>query len=194
MSTCGKLFHADQIYAYFDSAKKLVVIVADVTANPVADDVHICPNLIAIPPSREFVVCGTTKGGIEPALLVKRRVSTSFHSDLTPRSVIVYSAGIDAPLRQEVLLGSQPPAPLATLPDHGSPAEASRSHGPVEVTGFSAAFSLEQAVQDALAQAAGAFPAPPRNPDAAVEIDIKDIFARSGGNIRPGLFIRATAK
>jgi hypothetical protein len=97
-------------------------------------------------------------------------------------------------VRQEVLVGSQPPAPLGGLPDHESQAEASRAHGPVEVTGFSATFSLEQAVQDALAQAAGAFPAPPRNPDVAVEIDIKDIFARSGGNIRPGLFIRATAK
>lgn len=194
MTTCGKLFHADQIYAYFDAAKKLVVILADVTANPVADDVHICPNLIAIPPSREFVVSGTTKAGIHPDLLVKRRVSTSFHSDLTPRSVIVYAAGIDAPVRQEVLVGSQPPAPLDTPRGDEVHAEAKPSHGPVEVTGFSATFSLEQAVQDALAQAAGVFPAPPRNPDAAVEIDIKDISARSGGNIRPGLFIRATAK
>jgi hypothetical protein len=194
MSTCGKLFHADQIYAYHDPTKKQVVILADVTANPVADDVHICPNLIAIPPSREFVVCGTTKGGIEPALLMKRRVSTSFHSDLTPRSVIVYSAGSDAPVRQEVPVGSHPPAPLDTPHGHEAHAEARRAHGPVEVTGFSPAFSLEQAVQDALAQAAGALPAPPRNPDAAVVIDIKDIFARAGGNIRPGLFIRATAK
>ena len=33
-----------------------------------------------------------------------------------------------------------------------------------------------------------------RNPDVALEVDIKDISARSGGNIRLGLFIRATAK
>lgn len=49
-------------------------------------------------------------------------------------------------------------------------------------------------MQDALAQANAKFPVPPRNPDVAVVIDLKDIFARSGGNIRPGLFVRATAK
>jgi hypothetical protein len=194
MSTCGKLFHADQIYAYHDHTKKQVVILADVTANPVADDVHICPNLIAAPSSREFLVEGTTKPGIHPALVVTRRVSYSFFSDLTPKSVIVYSAENGVPVRHEVPVGSAPPAPLDTPNGHGAPAEARRSHGPVEVTGFSPTFSLEQAVQDALAQAAGALPAPPRNPDVAVEIDIKDISARSGGNIRPGLLIRATAK
>src|SRR5689334_6980433 len=70
MSTCGKLFHANQIYAYHDNTKKQVVVLADVTLNPVADDVHLCPNLIAPPSSREFLVEGTTKPGIHPALAV----------------------------------------------------------------------------------------------------------------------------
>ena len=193
MSTCQKLFSADKLYAYHDNTKKQVFVLADVIANPVADDVHICPNLIAAPSSREFLVEGTTKPGIHPALAVKRRVSYSFFSDLTPKSVIVYSAENGVPVRHEVPVGSVPP-PLDAPNGHEVHAVAPPSHGQVEVTGFSASFSLEQAVQDALAQAAGAFPAPPRNPDAAVEIDIKDISARSGGNIRPGLLIRATAK
>jgi hypothetical protein len=195
MSTCGRLFTANKIYAYYVAAQKHVVILADVILNPTADAVHICPNPIAMPPSREFIVLGTTSPGIHPALAVVRRVSTSYASDLTPRSVIVYSAGIDAPVRQEVPVTSAPPPPLPSdTPVHVPPPPPKPSHGPIEVTGYSPTFSLEQAVQDALAQAAAEFPAPPRNPDVAVEIDIKDISARAGGNIRPGLFVRATAR
>src|SRR5262249_50934000 len=94
MSTCGRLFQVDKVYAYYVAADKHVVIVADVFQNPTADHVQICPNPIAIPPSREFVVIGTTDPGIHPQLVVKRRISTTFASDLTPRSVIVYTQGI----------------------------------------------------------------------------------------------------
>jgi hypothetical protein len=186
------LFRANKIYAYYVSAQKHVVISADVIVNPVADDVHICPNPVAMPPAREFIVAGTTKPGIQPMLVTVRRVSTSFLSDLTPKSVIVYSAGIDGPVREEVPV-SAPPPPLDPHVHLAQP-DPKPSNGPVEVTGYSPTYSLEEAVQDALAQAAVEFPAPPRNPDVAVEIDIKDIFARAGGNIRPGLFVRASAK
>jgi len=201
MSTCGRLFHADKVYAYYVAAKKHVVIAADVILNPTADHVHICPNPIAMPPSHEFLVIGTTREGIHPALAVIRRVSYSYPSDLIPKSVIIYSAGIDAPLRQEVPVAAEPLAssPADAPQTDGSHPDAPQddakpSPGAVEVTGYSPTFSFEQAVQDALAQATAKFPVPPRNPDVAVDIDIKDIFARTGGNIRPGLFVRATAK
>lgn len=201
MSTCGRLFGADNVHAYYSAREKHVVILADVTLNPVADEVHICPNPLAIPPSRELIIAGTTKPGIHPALAVTRRLSYSYPSDLTPKSVIVYTAGIDAPARLEVAVASEAPRPrpfhepqLAGPATEDAHADTRRPHGPVGVTGYSATFSLEEAVHDALAQAAEKFPAPPRNPDVAVEIDIKDIFARAGGNIRPGLFVRATAK
>lgn len=187
MSTCGRLFHADKVYAYYVAANKQVVIVADVFQNPTADHVQICLNPIAIPPSREFLVIGTTDPGIHPPLQVKRRISTTFTSDLTPRSVIVYTQGIDAPVRQEVAVDSAPPPPLASG-DPESP------QPPVEVTGFSAEFSLEQAVQDALTQAVAKLAGPPRNPDVAIQIEIVDISARTGGNIRPGLTVRATGR
>jgi hypothetical protein len=193
MGTCERLFSASAVSAYFVTNEKHVVIIADVTMNPAADLVHICPNPIAMPPSREFIVAGVTSSGIHPDLVTTRRVSASFASDLTPKSVIVYSAGIDAPMRREVPVASvesQARVPLADTNGHA----AQPSHAPVEVTGFSSTFSLEEAVQDALAQATAKFPAPPRNPDVAVDIDIKDISARSGGNIRPGLFVRAIAK
>jgi len=189
MNTCGRLFLANQVYAYFSAAEKRVVVAADVTMNPAADEVHLCPNPIAVPPSREFLVEGTTRPGIHPQLAVVRRVSYSFASDLTPKSVIVYSAGIDGPVRQEVPVASPPP-PIVHSPHE----DAAARHRGVEVVGYSPSFSLEQAVQDALAKAAEQRPGPPRNPDAAVEIDITDISARTGGNIRPGLFVRATAK
>jgi hypothetical protein len=179
------------VVAYYVAADKHVVIVADVFQNPTADHVQICPNPIAIPPSREFLVIGTTDPGIHPQLVVKRRISTTFASDLTPRSVIVYTQGIDAPVRQEVPVGSAPPPPL--VPGDPEP-PIPRPHPSVEVTGFSATFSLEQAVQDALTQAIAKLGGPPRNPDVAIQIDIVDISARTGGNIRPGLTVRATGR
>lgn len=192
MSTCGRLFQVDKVVAYFVAADKHVVIVADVFQNPTADHVQICPNPIAIPPAREFLVIGSTAPGIHPQLVVKRRISTTFVSDLTPRSVIVYTQGIDAPARHEVPVGSAPPPPLSS--SEGEAPVAVPPQGAVEVTGFSATFSLEQAVQDALTQAVAKLAGPPRNPDVAIEIDILDISARTGGNIRPGLFVRATGR
>jgi len=192
------------VSAYFVTDAKQVVIIAEVNANPVADQVHICPNPIAMPPAREFLVAGTTSGGIHPDLVTRRRVSFAFASDLTPKSVLVYSAGIDSPVRQEV--------PVTTVASHAQlPPLDSNGHAPppvgkppnnpppkpsdlIEVTGFSPTFSLEEAVQDALAQATAKLPAPPRNPDVGVSIDIKDISAGSGGNIRPGLHVRAVAR
>jgi hypothetical protein len=192
MSTCGRLFSVDKVVAYFVAADKHVVIVADVFQNPTADHVQICRNPIAIPPAREFLVIGTTAPGIHPQLVVKRRISTTFASDLTPKSVIVYTQGIDAPARHEVPVGAAPPPPLA--PDEADPPLAIPPPGPIEVTGFSPTFSLEQAVQDALTQAVAKLGGPPRNPDVAIEIDILDISARTGGNIRPGLFVRASGR
>ena len=192
MSTCGRLFRVDKVVAYFVAADKHVVVVADVFLNPTADHVRICPNPIAIPPAREFLVIGTTDPGIHPQLQVKRRISTTFASDLTPKSVIVYTQGIDAPVRHEVPVGAAPPPPLA--PGEADPPLAVPPPGPIEVTGFSPTFSLEQAVQDALTQAVAKLSGLPRNPDVAIEIDILDISARTGGNIRPGLFVRATGR
>jgi hypothetical protein len=197
MSACERLFRANKVSAYYVTNEKRVVIVAEVTVNPVADHVHICPNPIAMPPSREFLVAGTTSDGIHPDLVVNRRVSYSYSSDLTPKSVIVYSQGIDSPARQEVAVGSVASAsavPLSDPHDQDPQPVANAPQQPVEVIGFSPRFSLEEAVQDALAQAAAKIPAPPRNPDVAVSIDIEDISARSGGNIRPGLLVRAIAR
>ena len=109
---CGRLFRAESVVAYFAAAEKHVVIVVDLFANPVADHLQVCPNPIAIPPAREFVVVGTTDGGIHPDLVVKRRISTSFASDATPKSVVVYTQGIDAPIRHEVPVMSAAPPPL----------------------------------------------------------------------------------
>jgi hypothetical protein len=180
------------VVAYFVAADKHVVIVADVFQNPTADHVQICPNPIAIPPAREFLVIGSTAPGIHPQLQVKRRISTTFATDLTPKSVIVYTQGIDAPARHEVPVGTAPPPPLAAA--GAEPPLAVPPHGSIEVTGFSPTFSLEQAVQDALTQAVAKLAGPPRNPDVAIEIDILDISARTGGNIRPGLFVRASGR
>jgi len=203
MNQCGRLFRAEKVYAFYAEAEKHVVIVADVWLNPTADRVYICPNPLAMPiGAREFIVEGTTKPGIHPMYVVKHRISYSYPSDQTPKSVVVYTMGIDAPARLEVPVGSAPPPlqpeaktgtgapPPTTGPGGGSTGPG--TSGPVEVTGFSASFSFEEAIHDALAQAAARLP--PRNPDFAVSVEVKEISARAGGNIRPGLLIKAVAK
>jgi hypothetical protein len=200
MNQCGKLFRADAVYAFFDSTAKRVVVAADVWMNPFTDEVHVCPNPLAMPVgAREFIVEGVSRhAGIHPMLMVKNRVSTSFPSDATPASVVVYTQGVDAPARQEVQVASAPPPALqpaaqaAEQPAQARPAEAKAAK--TEVTGHSATFSFDEAVHDALTQAAALYPSPPRNPDVAVTIEVTKITARSGGNILPGLYLTAIAK
>jgi hypothetical protein len=198
MYQCARLFRAESVAAYYAAAQKHVVIVADVWLNPYADDVHLCPNLIAMPRgAHEFIVEGTTRPGIHPQLVVKHRVSYSYASDLTPQSVIVYSMGIDAPARQEVPVGSAPPPPLEhTLSAEAAspPAAADVKPTTVEVVGFSQNFSFEEAIGDALNQARAKFPSPPRNPDVGVTVEVQKIEASALGNIRPGLLLTCSAK
>lgn len=200
MTQCNHLFRTEAIYAFYSAGEKHVVIVADVWLNPYTDQVHICPNPIAMPIAREFIVEGTSKtSGIHPMLLVKHRVTYSYASDLTPQKVVVWSQGLDAPARHEVELGSAP-APLAQTPQPkeapASSAAPAPDHaagaGPNEVVGFSINFDYKEALADALAQAR--VKKPPRNPDIAVTIEVKDVTARAGGNIKPGLFLTAVIK
>src|SRR5579864_9787733 len=163
---CSRLFRVENTYAYYDSDHKHVVIVADLWTNPYTDHVCICPNPIAMPPTAlEFLVEGTThSGGIHPDMQVKHRVVYSFASDVTPRSVVLYTMGTDSPSRHEISVGSSPPPPL--LPGARgvaapAPAKQRPSGMPVEVTGYSARFSFDEALQDAVAKAAALFPSPP---------------------------------
>jgi hypothetical protein len=62
------------------------------------------------------------------------------------------------------------------------------------VVGYSASFSFDEAIQDALKQALAKLPSPPRNPDSSVGVVVKTITASIAGNMRPGLFVTATAR
>ena len=206
MNTCARLFHADNLSAFYSAVHKQVVISADVTMNPYADNVHICPNLLATPIERSFIVEGTTKPGIHPMIVVKRTVHYSFNSDLTPKSVFVYVQGIDAPARIEVPLGAEPPARVAasTAPTTDAAAATgarapgaggAKAHVPAEIIGFSESFSFDEALHDAINQARAKFPAPQtRNPDVGIRVDVKEIYASVDGNMRHGLFLKTTAQ
>ena len=214
MNTCARLFHADNVNAYYSDAHKQVVISADVTMNPYSDNVHICPNLLAMPAERSFIVEGVTRPGIHPMIAVKRTIHYNFNSDLTPKSVFVFVQGIDAPARLEIPVGGQPPvaavsstaAPASTdqaLPGGGSTAAAggaaghggpSKGHVPAEIIGFSETFSFDEALHDAINQARAKFPAPAtRNPDVGIRVEVKEIYASVDGNMRHGLFLKTTA-
>jgi len=197
MDQCNRLFRADATYAYFDANARSVVVAADVWLNPYADQVHICPNPIAMPTgARELLVEGFTKPGIHPMLVVKHRVVTSFPSDSTPKSVVVYTMGVDAPSRQEVPVGNAPPPALQPATQASEQAATERGPAPTgsTVTGRSAAYSFEEALQDALAQAEKLRPSPPRNPDVGVVVEVTKITAQALGNVLPGLFVTATVK
>ena len=109
---CEGLFLADAIYAYRDSATNQVIIVADVTMNPAADQVRVCPNPLALRGQNEFLVLGTRAPGVQPTLDTRRRLSYAIPSDPSLNRVVVYSAGIDAPRRTEVAIASVPPPAL----------------------------------------------------------------------------------
>jgi hypothetical protein len=200
MHACGSLMHAENVYAYYSAASKHVVVAADVFLNPFTTEAFLCPNPIAMPiGAHELIVESVPRhlSGVHPQIEVKHRVTYAFASDATPKSVVVYSMGVDAPVRQEVPVGSTPPAPIASVSRPATtpspaPAPAVAGLAANEVVGFSATYSFEEAIQDALSQAVAKHPSPPRNPDASVGIVVKTITARIDGNMRPGLYITAT--
>jgi hypothetical protein len=192
---CGHLIHAESVYAYYNAASKQVTVVADVFVDPFTDEPHLCPNPIAMPAgAREFIVEAFPRSptGLHPPLEIRERVTASFPSDATPKSVVVYSMGVDAPERQEVPVGTAPPpvaGPAARVPAAVTPVKP-----PFEVTGYSATFSYEEATKDALRQALAKLPSPPRNPDVPVSVVVTKITAVTGGFARNGLYLTATAQ
>jgi hypothetical protein len=165
--------------------------------NPYSDRVHICPNPIAMPlGAREFIVEGTTRPGIHPMLVTKHRVTTSFLSDATPKSVIVYSMGVDAPNRQEVQVATSPPPamqPAAQADEQSAPATtpaASGSSG-TAIVGYSESYSFEEAVNDALTKAAALDPVTPQTADHSIVIEVTKITAKAKGSMPAGLYLTA---
>src|SRR5258708_25048493 len=200
MDKCGHLFRVEKLYAYYVASDKHVVVAADLWMDPFHDSVQICPNPLALPTTAapEFILEGTTRVGGPLGRILLNRIYYSYPSDPTPKNVIVYTMGVDAPVHNEVQLGAaparlQPAAAPTTTPTPTAPTPAP-ARGPVEVTGFSPSYSLEEAILDALTKALPFFPSPPRNPDVGVAVTVKEITAVTGGYIRPGLTIKATAR
>jgi hypothetical protein len=172
MSNCSSLFRADNISAFYSTAQKALIISAQVTINPYSDCVQICRNpleLLLPPPAvREYMVVGTTRPGIHPDLVVIRTISAAFSMDATPEKVAVYSMGTDDPSRVEVNVGLPPQQPSA--PTTGAP---------VQATGWSTNFVLQEALSNAVAElrAAAGF----RNPDIGLGFEVVTIGGQVGG-------------
>jgi hypothetical protein len=168
---CSSLFRADNISAFYSTAQKALIISAQVTINPYSDCVQLCRNplepLLPPPAVREYMVVGTTRPGIHPDLVVTRTISAAFPMDATPEKVAVYSMGTDNPSRVEVNVGL-PPQPNA--PATGAP---------VEATGWSTNFVLQDALSNAVTElrAAAGF----RNPDIGLGFEVVTIGGRVGG-------------
>jgi hypothetical protein len=195
MNDCGRLFHAANIKALYSTAHKALIISAEVALNPYSDNVRICRNplqlLLPTPAVLEYMVVGTTRPGIHPDLLVKRTISASFPMDATPAKVAVYSMGVDNPERVEVPVGTaadtQPPQTPAVESgaQQTSPAP---TVAPVEATGWSTEFVLQDALTNAVAalRAAAGF----RNPDIGLHFEVVKIGGQVGGfTLHTGVFV-----
>jgi hypothetical protein len=198
MNDCGRLFRADNIKASYSTAHKALVISGEVTLNPYSDTVRICRNplerLIPAPAVHEYMVIGTTRPGIHPDLVVKRTISASFPMDATPEKVAVYSMGVDNPERVEVPVGTAAPAsgtqpPQSPAVGGGAP---QTSPAPVEATGWSTDFVLQDALTNAVAalRAAAGF----RNPDVGLHFEVVAIGGQVGGfTLHTGVFVQVKA-
>lgn len=199
MSNCSRLFPADNIVAFYSAPLKLLVISADVSINPLADQVQICRNplepLLPSPAVHEYMVVGTTRPGIHPDLLVKRSISASFAVDPTPAKIALYSMGIDNPARVEVNVGlpPQPPKPVAPGQASASPQTSPPAPGtPLEATGWSIDFILQDALANAVTQlrTAAGF----RNPDVGLGFEVVAIGGQVGGfTLHTGVFVKIKA-
>jgi hypothetical protein len=143
MNECERLFRADHISAFFSSAQRALVISAQVTINPFSDHVQICRNPLEppAPAVHEYMVLGRTRPGIHPDLVVNLTISASFSMDATPAKLAVYSMGIDAPEVAEIAVTDEPSPPVV-------PAVTT----PVEATGWSKEFILQEAFTNALTE------------------------------------------
>ncbi len=212
MDKCGRLTLARNLYAWYDGARKTVTVSADVELNPFTSVAHICPNplsrILPPPDAREFLVEVASKshGPIVPLPIVLTRVYYSYQSDAQPAAVRVYSMGVDNPMASDVPVKTAPPPALyadaaatatstATASSSASSSTASTAPaaagGQITGVGFSQTFSYEEAIQAALADLRTKLP--PRNPDIATAGNVVKVFARTGGNIRPGLEITVAA-
>jgi hypothetical protein len=204
MNDCSRLFRADNIKAFYSTAHKALVLSADVTINPYSDHVRICRNplerLLPAPAVHEYMVVGTTRPGIDPDLVVKRTISASFSMDATPAKVAVYSMGIDNPERVEVSVDTQAPAVSTPPPQANPPTQTSTaaqtspaaSGTPVEATGWSHDFVLQDALTNAVAElrTAAGF----RNPDVGLHFEVVAMGGQVGGfTLHTGVFVKVKA-
>jgi hypothetical protein len=195
MSSCSRLFPADNVIAFYSVPLKLLIISAEVSVN-LSDKVQICRSpldpLLPAPAVPQYTVEGATLPGIHPDLVIKRSVSASFALDVKPAKIAVYSRGVDNPVRVEVTVGL-PPAPVA-------PAQASAPPNttppappvPLESTGWSTDFVLQDALANAITElrAAAGF----RNPDVGLPFEVVAIGGRVGGfTLHTGVFVKLKA-
>lgn len=197
MSSCSQLFRADNINAFYSTQHKALVITADVSMNPFSQHVQICRNplelLLPVPAVREYMVVATTRPGIHPDLVVKRTISGSFSMDSTPAKVAVYSMGIDNPARTEVNVGSQPPQTSTPSQPSTPPRTSAPSTGaPVQATGWSTDFVLQDAFSNAVTELRSA--AGFRNPDVGLAFKVVEIGGQVGGfTLHTGAFVTVQA-
>jgi hypothetical protein len=197
MTSCCHLFRAENIKAFHLTKEPTLVISAEVTLNPFADDVRICRNplerLLPAPAVHEYMIVSTTRPGIHPDLVVKRTITASFPMDSVPAKIAVYSMGLDNPARVEIPVGDQPtPTSASSTAAAAAQTTTSGSSAPVQATGWSRDFVLQEALSNAVTElrAAAGF----RNPDIGLHFQVVEIGGQVGGfTLNTGVFVTVKA-
>jgi hypothetical protein len=197
MTSCCHLFRAENIKAFHLTKEPTLVISAEVTLNPFSDDVRICRNplerLLPAPAVHEYMIVSTTRPGIHPDLVVKRTITASFPMDSVPAKIAVYSMGLDNPARVEIPVGDQPtPTSASSTAAAAAQTTTSGSSAPVQATGWSRDFVLQEALSNAVTElrAAAGF----RNPDIGLHFQVVEIGGQVGGfTLNTGVFVTVKA-
>lgn len=153
--SCNHLVAATKIQAFYSSVEGTLNVSAEVTFGPGNYGIEICRSLLDSPqtPKPAFLVSAPPPSSIQPQLVYTATVSESFALDKAPTTILVYSAGVDAPVRSEIPVGNAPsralpagtaaaaPAPVAALPIVAK-----------EATGWSRTYEYHEALAAAVAQ------------------------------------------
>lgn len=193
--SCAHLVPAQKLQAFYSKAQGTLTISAEVTIGPGNYGAHICRSILDAPvaPTPSFVVSAPAPHGVQPDYVVVRTLSESFPYAQPPATVVVYSAGVDAPVRTEVRV-SDTPAPskasAATSPvDRAATPAAAPAAAPRTVIGWSRDYDYDAALADAISQlrqVVGTL-----NPDVGVNATVIDMGVALGGfRANTGLYIK----
>ncbi len=191
MST-DHLVPATKIQAFYSPERRTLTVSAEVTFGPGDYGIQIYRSMIDPTGGKTpvFVIAAPAPKGVQPQYIFTTRISESFACDAPPKTIVVYSEGVDGPLRTEVPVGDAPVTPVAS-PAASAAAPASTA-AVKEATGWSITYDFSEALADAITKLSAAVGV--ENPDVGLHAVVVATGVQVGGfTANRGLFITLKA-